>query len=131
MKKLFLFFLFLMSPNVFALDEEQTDAAYSWLEVIDAGQYKESWVLTSSLFQDRLSSSRWVQALNQARAPLGNLESREIETSTQANSLPGAPDGQYVVITFSSTFVNKESSTETLTLVHEGGVWRPVGYFIK
>ncbi len=131
MKKVLLLIFILVSPIVYALDEEQSNAAYSWLEMIDAGQFEESWTFTSSQFQDKISSTQWTQALNQARTPLGALESRKLKTSTQTNTLPGAPEGEYVVITFTSAFANKDNSTETLTLEKEDNVWRSFGYFIR
>ena len=131
MKKVLLLIFILVSPIVYALDEDQSNAAYSWLEMIDARQFEESWALTSSQFQDKISSTQWTQALSQARTPLGALESRKLKTSTQTNTLPGAPEGEYVVITFSSAFANKDNSIETLTLEKEDNVWRPVGYFIR
>jgi len=47
-------------------------------------------------------------------------------------SMPGAPDGEYVVIQFESSFANKESAVETVTpMKGEDGVWRVSGYYIK
>ncbi len=47
-------------------------------------------------------------------------------------SLPGAPDGKYVVIQFKTSFENKKSATETITpMMDNDGKWRVSGYFIK
>lgn len=47
-------------------------------------------------------------------------------------SLPGAPDGEYVVIQFETSFEKKKSSLETVTPMKEkDGAWRVSGYYIK
>jgi hypothetical protein len=48
------------------------------------------------------------------------------------DTLPGAPDGKYVVIQFESSFSNKKAAIETVTLMMDSDVkWRVSGYFIK
>ncbi len=47
-------------------------------------------------------------------------------------SLPGAPDGEYVVISYETSFTNKKSAIETVTpMLDKDGKWRVSGYFIK
>jgi len=47
-------------------------------------------------------------------------------------SLPGAPDGEYVVIQYKTSFENKKDAVETVTpMKDEDGVWRVSGYYIK
>jgi hypothetical protein len=60
-------------------------------------------------------TTQWNQALAASRKPLGGLLSRKTKTTKYATSLPGAPDGEYVVIQFTSSFVNKKSAIETIT----------------
>jgi hypothetical protein len=46
--------------------------------------------------------------------------------------LPGAPDGEYVVFDYSSSFEQKSAANERVTTVKDtDGVWRVVGYFVK
>jgi hypothetical protein len=45
--------------------------------------------------------------------------------------LPGAPDGSYAVMVFQTSFQNKASAAEQLTVVADGEQWRAAGYFIK
>jgi len=48
------------------------------------------------------------------------------------SSLAGAPDGDYVVIRFKTSFTNKADSEETITpMLDPDGQWRVSGYFIK
>jgi len=114
-----------------AADGEQTESAYSWLELIDTGKYDESWNLSGSFFKGKLSRDQWLHALTEARKPLGDLRSREVSSVTETGSMPGAPDGEYVIFIFTSSFEGQDLATETLTLTKENDEWRPVGYFIR
>ena len=60
------------------------------------------------------------------------MGSRELLSAQHMTSLPGAPDGDYVVIQFKTSFANKKSAVETVTpMLEKDGVWRVSGYFIK
>jgi len=57
---------------------------------------------------------------------------RYVASIEYATRLPGAPDGEYVVIQYETSFKNKRSSIETVTpILGKDGVWRVSGYFIK
>jgi hypothetical protein len=46
--------------------------------------------------------------------------------------LPGAPDGEYVVIQYESSFEHKQAAVETVTpMLDKDGTWRVSGYFIR
>jgi hypothetical protein len=112
----------------------QSDAqksAENWLGFIDIGKYAESWTETSAYFRSRVPQKKWVDALTSSRLPIGEVRSRRAIKVTETRSLPGAPDGQYTVIQFLSSFQNKAKALETLTLMKDGGQWRPAGYFIR
>jgi hypothetical protein len=47
-------------------------------------------------------------------------------------SLPGAPDGEYVVIQYRTSFENKNDAIETVTPMKDtDGTWRVSGYYVK
>jgi hypothetical protein len=107
-------------------------AAQSWLGEIDAGNYVNSWKQASSYFQGALTEKNWTDALTGARRPLGKLLARTLVKTQSATSLPGAPDGNYLVMQFDTSFENKKSAVELLTFVREkNGSWRAAGYYIK
>ena len=109
-----------------------TEAARSWLALADSGNGAKSWQAAASLFQTGVPQRQWEQSLAAARGPLGALESRAVKSATYARTLPGAPDGEYVVIQFSSRFTNKASAIETVTPMREkDGSWKVSGYYIK
>jgi len=46
--------------------------------------------------------------------------------------MPGAPDGEYVVIQYETEFEKKASAVETVTPERDkNGTWRVSGYYIK
>jgi hypothetical protein len=102
-----------------------------WLSIVDSGEYSKSWQATGSLFQKQLSDSQWTDALNKTRKPFGKLISRKIKSSDYKTSLPGVPDGEYIVTVFNTSFENKKKGKETVTAIFENNEWKVVGYFIK
>ncbi len=131
MKNLFILFVILFSTVSKAGSDQQTSAALSWLKIVDSGNYASSWEAAAPYFKEQLSSSKWEQALNQVRTPLGNVNSRQVKKSNSHSSLPGAPKGEYVVITIATSFEQKKSAIETITVSKVGDEWLTVGYFIK
>ena len=104
----------------------------SWLSLTDTGQYDASWDAASALFRAAISKADWAQSLSAVRSPIGALGSREVASANFSTALPGAPDGEYVVFQFNSSFENKASAIETVTAMKDSdGVWRVAGYYIK
>ncbi len=107
-------------------------AARAWLAVVDAGNYDESWKAAAGYFRTAVSKEQWRQAMEGIRRPLGNVLTRKLKGKTYVTELPGAPDGQYVVIQFNTAFENKRVTVETVTpMLEDDGSWRVTGYFIK
>jgi hypothetical protein len=114
-----------------AVTKAQT-AAKTWLTLTDAGKYDRSWDSAASLFKSSITKSDWEKTIRSVRSPLGALKSRTVKSATFTRTLPGAPDGEYVVIQFDTKFANKASAVETVTPMHEkDGSWRVAGYYIK
>jgi len=115
-------------------DDERAavSAAQAWLAAIDAGKYSESWSEAEPNFRSAVSQTEWVLDLTATRAPLGALRSRTLKSVQSCKSLPGAPDGDYVVMQFNTSFANKVSAIETVTFARtKDGKWEASGYFIK
>jgi hypothetical protein len=126
----------LASASAIAQDAEaavQAQAAASaWLALVDAGNYSRSWELAAGLFKSAVGQASWATAAHAARAPLGPLRSREVKSAVFTRTLPGAPDGEYVVITYASRFQNEARAIEIVTPLREkDGAWRVSGYFVK
>jgi Protein of unknown function (DUF4019) len=107
-------------------------SAESWLALVDSGKYAESWDQASQLFKAALTKEQWQTALRASREPLGKVLSRNLKSAVFTKTLPGAPDGEYVVIQYDSSFEHKQAAVETITPVLEKeGKWKVSGYYIK
>ena len=115
--------------------DEKTDAAVtaakSWLALVDSKEYKKSWQEAAPFFKDKVKEEQWSEMVASARKPFGVLKSRELSSVMYKTSLPGAPDGEYVVIQFKTSFTDKRESVETVTPMKADGIWRVSGYYIK
>lgn len=113
-------------------ENKAVKAATAWLALIDKHKYGESWETAAIYFKNSVSKNQWKQMLTAVREPLGRLVSRELKSKNYMKSLPGAPDGEYVVIQFTTSFDNKKSGIETVTPMMEAdGNWKVSGYFIQ
>jgi hypothetical protein len=86
----------------------------------------------SLYFKGAVSREQWQQSMESVRKPLGKKLSRSPKSKQYLTSLPGAPDGAYVVIQFQTSFEHKKSAIETVTPMRDSdGKWRVSGYYIR
>ena len=119
-----------------AAESEKEKAAVSvakkWLSIVEEGKYAESWKEAAEYFKNSVKQKQWEQSLQAVRKPLGKVVSRKVKSKTYMTSLPGAPDGEYVVIQFDTSFENKKKTVETVTpMMDKDGKWRVSGYYIR
>ena len=113
-------------------DKAAVAAAESWVALVDDGKYGESWKEAAEYFRNAVKQEQWERAAHAARQPLGKLVSRKVKTAAYKTTLPGAPDGEYVIIEFETVFEHKKTVIETVTpMMDKDGKWRVSGYFIK
>jgi hypothetical protein len=113
-------------------EEAAQSSAREWLGLVDSGKYAESWKEAAPYFKANVSEEQWEKTMRGMRAPLGAVANRKLVSATYATSVPGAPDGQYVIIRYESSFEHKKSAVETITpMLDKDGRWRVSGYFIK
>ena len=97
-----------------------------------SGKSGQSWDEAASLFKAAVTKADWEKALRNVRAPLGALKARKVKSATFTRTIPGGPDGEYVVIQFESQFENKAAAIETVTPMRDkDGAWRVSGYYVK
>ncbi|HZU51053.1 MAG TPA: DUF4019 domain-containing protein [Sphingomicrobium sp.] len=106
-------------------------SANSWVGLVDSKRWNESWAAAGSLFKARMPEASWASTIQPVREPLGAVSSRSLKSITRSTSLPGAPDGEYEVLQFETSFANKAAATETVVLSHEQSGWKVDGYFIR
>jgi hypothetical protein len=109
-----------------------TLASQAWLAEIDQARYGESWDDAAKAFRDVVPKSAWVTQAKAVREPLGAVVHRELKTATFTHTLPGAPDGDYVVIQYDTQFAQKAHAVETVTPQKAAnGAWHVSGYYIR
>ena len=131
---IFLIIICLACMNSIAGDDEKDalQAAEEWLMLIDASDFGASWDNAAAMFKNAITKEQWEKAIRPIKSAIGDIISREMKSAKYTASLPGAPDGEYVVIQFSTSFTNKKSAIETVTPMKDpDGKWRVSGYYIK
>ncbi len=127
--------LMMLSQPLFASQDKQKaaiEAAEAWLSLVDEGLYLESWRVGARYFRKAVSQEQWAQSMVAFRKPLGKTLSRNLTSAQYTTTLPGAPDGEYVVIQYQTSFENKRSAIETVTpMLDKDGSWKVSGYYIK
>lgn len=127
-----LVFLSVPAPAQQRVERVAQQSAEAWLAPTDSGTYGESWQQSASLFKAVVTQSQWDTAMRASREPLGKVVSRKLLSAAYTHSLPGAPDGEYVVIQYETRFEHKQSAVEIITpVLDKDGKWRVSGYFIK
>jgi len=115
-----------------AKENAAVEAAKTWLGVVDGGNYGQSWKDAAAYFKVNIPQANWEKMLKGVRGPLGKVISRKVKSKTYATSVPGGPDGEYVVIQFTTSFEKKKSAVETVTpTLEKDGKWRVSGYFVQ
>lgn len=111
-------------------DIEQAKAsALTWLALADSNRGAATWTEADVAIQNAVSQGDWVQTLQAIRQQLGQVKHRNVKSATFANKLPGMPDGEYVVIIYSTAYANNPNVTEIVTPARDKtGAWKVSGY---
>ena len=115
-----------------AKEKAAVDVSKAWLKLVDEGKYIESWNEAAQYFKNAVNKEQWKSSLEAIRTPLGKVLSRKLKSKQYTKTLPGAPDGEYVVIQYETSFKNKQQAIETITpMFDKDGKWRVSGYYIR
>lgn len=118
-------------PLVEAKEAAAAKVADEWLKLIDSGDYGKAWDESAPLFREKVTRQQWVDGVPKNRAEYGKFNSRKPAGTAYRQSLPGAPDGEYVTVRFISDYEKNASADEIVTLTYQGGAWRPLGYLLR
>lgn len=107
-------------------------AAERWLALADADDVAGSLAASSAVFRAVVSEEQWLASLQRVRGTLGAVVEREYATSRYTTEVPGAPDGEYVILEYSTQLERKKEAVETVVMMRDpDGEWRVGGYFVK
>ena len=123
--------LLVLSTHAHSHKDDAEAAALAWLEAIDSGQYEQAWEASSPLLKKPLSPHMLERTIGAARRDFGAVQSRRRVSAVRETSMPGAPRGDYAVLTFQTRFENRPQITETITPHFEEGAWKVSGYYLN
>ncbi len=108
-----------------------TRSSLHWLQMIDAGQYDDSWAYSSSLLRMQKTPDQWLARMKRLRAAYGDLSMRSVSGIVFTKSLQGYPDGSYATVQYRASYFRQRDATESVSLRLEDGQWRPVSYTLR
>ncbi len=112
--------------------KDATAAAEQWLRLVDEGKFNSSWLQASTYFRNVTTKQQWRQQVAVWRTALGSVVSRKLRTEQYLTTMPGAPDGDYVMIQYDTSFTHKKSAVEIVVpMMDADGKWRVSEYSIR
>lgn len=103
--------------------------ALTWVELLDRGDWSESWRTASSTFRERISQSSWAARATQLDRPAGSLL-RVQQYALRTASPPESDAGGSVMVQFQSTSETGARLLETVALIPDEDGWKVSAYFI-
>jgi hypothetical protein len=114
------------------VEKAAISASHAWLSLVDGGNYAEGWNQAAGFFKDAVTKEQWLNSMRTFRVPLGKVVARKLKSKQYTKTLPGAPDGEYVIIQYETQFEKKQSAIETVTpMLDKDSKWKVSGYYIK
>ena len=127
--------LALLCSQAFAADAKEAAAARfatDWLTLLDAGKYEQCWKQTSPSFQSSIRRDKWEAPIGPLASPAGEDSRPQTLKCGLHQRVVGAEDGEYVVVTFVSSFERLGSGIETvIPQLQPDGNWKISGYSVK
>lgn len=119
----------LQAQDTTAQEDAAEAAAGEWIALVDTAGYASSWQEAAPVFQSGISEDEWVQAVEQVRGQVGEIESRSLYNSEYRTTLPNAPQGEYVVLQYQSSFARLPQAMEMVVMTKtEEDDWKAAGY---
>jgi hypothetical protein len=111
-----------------ALGEAQT-----WLEILDSGEFSESYHRTSPFWQAQTTEAAWASRLGAIFLDAGERASRTLLAVQEPQVVsPGMPAGRYAVVSFQSAYRNLTPALETVVLVSDpDDQWLVINYALQ
>ncbi len=116
----------------FAVSDEQIQsalpAAENWVAQVDAGHYDDSYLAGSTILHEQVSQTQWVEVMKTLRPRWGSVLSRKVVSHVYKPDGFAGKDGEFMVITYDTSFKELEAGMEVVVLRWEDGQWRGAGY---
>jgi hypothetical protein len=109
-----------------------TTAAMDFFQLIDKADYEAARKEGATLLKERETLIGWIDKLNGVRNSLGPAIDRKQIAVVYTTTAKDSPEGEYVMLTFTSQYQKKIAVTETvIVMLDKNRGWRVAGYFFK
>jgi hypothetical protein len=118
-------------PAVKTATTEAGQAAQRWLALLDADKFDTSWAALAPVAKEHIGKSDYQASMLAVREQYGGVKTRRPSKVTFTHTLPGAPDGDYVVLQYETDFAKGAHAAETVIPMRTTDGWRVSGYFVR
>ena len=118
-------------PAVKAATTEAGQAAQRWLVLFDANKFDDCWNALAPVAKAQIGKSDFDGSLAAVREHYGAVKARRPSKVTLTHNIPGAPDGDYVVLQYDTDFANGSHGVETVVPMRTTDGWKVSGYFVR
>ena len=122
--------LYSQSPDSEKVEQARPTAA-EFLALVDDGKFPESWQSSASLMREKVTLQDWTEKLDKARNLSGALLKRTEKSASYATEVKDSPDGEYIMLIYTSDFQKAADVSEYVTVMLEDGDWKVAGYFMQ
>ncbi len=119
------------SPTTTLYEEAARNAAEQWLTRTDGGDHAGAWDAAAPLFRAGIRKEVWEGTQKALLEQLGRPDRRELIAAKYTASVPGSPEGEFVLIQYRRPVRAGGPVMETLTMERFGEEWRTSGYYIQ
>lgn len=112
------------------LPQEAREKADKLIELLDNGQYQDSFELAASVVTD--TPALWHGHMKSWRGSMGEAETRSLEQIESIPHFADLPKGEYLKLTYKTAFTSQPEATEIVVL-NKGadGSWGVAGYEVQ
>ncbi len=112
--------------------DRATVAAMDFLQLVDAGDYETARKEGASLLKEKVTLNDWIARLAGVQSRLGPVIKRKQIEASYSTTARNSPEGEYVMLTYTSNFKQKVGVSETIiVMLDKNRGWRVAGYFFK
>lgn len=111
--------------------EASVNAANEFLEMIDQGNFADSWQIAAPYLRNNIPQQDWESKLVKIRETFGPVAERTLQDVNFTAPTDELPDSKVIMLEYATRFA-KQSMHEVITLAQgQDNRWRVVGYFIQ
>ncbi len=123
-----------LTPEMIKQQKDIDDSdkyAQEWLAIVDKGDFSTAFDMSTKALQLTIPKNEWVMLMQTMKGSLGAVTERKIIDIRTAKDPKGAPEGDYMIFIFETTFASGKKATELMSLQEYNGVWRIYSYTLS